>query len=349
MSPQAKPPAISVRDLCARLKVEPPAGIEDRLLDGVSTLRNARPSQLAYVQKEKYAQAAHDSEAGLLLVTAKVKVERTDVVYLADVMDGVLTALEYFHPDPAPLSYIDSSASVAASVQLGKDVFIGPNAVIEDDVVLGDRVRVEAFAYIGAGTVIGEETRLMPRVSIMHGTEIGRRVLILSGAVIGADGFRFETTRGRLCKVPQIGRVVIEDDVEIGANTTIDRASLTETRVGARSKIDNAVHIGHNVVMGPDCIIVAHVGIAGSVRIGRGVMIGGAAGIKDHIELGDGCRIAGRSAVQHNVPAGVEVIGSPAIPLKDYVRFSYFYKNFAEQWGKVKALLKEKAEKDSRQ
>ncbi len=142
-----------------------------------------------------------------------------------------------------------------------------------------------------------------------------------------------------LVKVPQVGVVVIEDDVEIGANTTIDRASLAETRIGARTKIDNQVHIGHNVVIGTDCVIVAQVGIAGSVKIGRGVMIGGKAGIKDHITIGDGVRIAGNSGVQNNLPPGAEVMGFPAIPIKKYARFSNFYRQFDDHWKKLKTVL----------
>ncbi|CAN5226474.1 UDP-3-O-(3-hydroxymyristoyl)glucosamine N-acyltransferase [soil metagenome] len=331
--------SISLRDLCAKLKVEPPAGCADLMLTGISSLNEASASEVAYVQKQKFAEESEKSAAGFILAPANVVLKRTNVLYFKDVMDAVITVLEHFHPKPTPRASVDPSAVVANGAEIGADVFIGAGVVIEDGVRIGAGSRIEAQTFIGHGSVLGDGCWLHPRVTIAHGSQLGKRVEIHSGAVIGADGFRYEKTRGRLCKIPQVGIVVLEDDVEIGANTTIDRAALRETRVGARTKIDNLVQIGHNVRIGSDCIIVAQVGIAGSCVLGRGVMIGGAAVLKDHITIGDGSQIAGRSSVQHSLPPGSQVIGSPAISLRNHAQFMFFYKNFSTQWGRVKKAL----------
>ena len=332
-------PTITVGELARRLGAEIPAGLGDRILSGISTLEAATGEQVAYVVKDKYLAAARASKAGVLIAPKKLELDRPDVLRVDSAMESAIATLNFFHPEPIRSASIHPTAVVGENVKLGADVHIGPGVVIEDRVILGDRVRIEAQCFVGRDSFIGDDTWLSPRVTIMHETRIGRRVRMHSGTVIGADGFRIELIGGRLRKIPQVGIVVIEDDVEIGANSAIDRASMTETRIGARTKIDNLVHIGHNVVVGSDCILVGQVGIAGSTKLGRGVMVGGAASIKDNITIGDGTRVAGRSAVQNNLAAGSEVMGYPAIPLKDYARFTAFYRRFSRHWKKLQPLL----------
>lgn len=339
MSAESRPAPLTVRELCARLKVTPPAGHEDTLLTGINTLEAATEQEVAYVQKERFVDAARDSKAGLLIAAQGLPLDRSNVVYLKDVMDGVLTVLEHFHPSPAARAFVHPTAVIASSAQLGNDVFIGPQVTVGERARIGDRCRIEAQSVVGDDCELGEGCLLHPRVTLMHGTRVGRRAILHSGSVIGADGFRYEATRGRLCKIPQVGIVVLEDDVEVGANSTIDRAGLSETRIGARTKIDNLVHIAHNVTIGSDCIIVAQVGIAGSTKVGRGVMIAGQTGIADYVTIGDRVRIGGRSGVYQNIPSGSEVIGSPAIPVKDWMRFVRFYKQFSQYWEKMKGFL----------
>jgi UDP-3-O-[3-hydroxymyristoyl] glucosamine N-acyltransferase len=254
-------------------------------------------------------------------------------------MLAVIRIIEHFHPTRPARVGIHPTAVVDATATIGEGTEIGPKVVIEAGARVGARTRIEAGCFIGEGVEIGEDCWLSPNVTVLTGSHLGRRVRVYPGAVIGADGFRFEVLGGRLRKIPQVGRVVIEDDVEIGANATIDRAFLTETRIGARTKMDNAVHIAHNVEVGSDCILVAQVAIAGSTKVGRGVQVGGAAVMKDHITVGDGARIGGRAGVQSNLPPRAQVMGTPALDVKDYARFMHFYKNFGEYWDRLRAML----------
>jgi UDP-3-O-[3-hydroxymyristoyl] glucosamine N-acyltransferase len=335
-------PALSLIELCAKLNVSVPEGADGgRLFEGVGSLEGAGPGQVSYVGGAKLLKQAAASKAGLLLVPIGVTVEGKLCISLKDVMGGFLTLLEHFHPSPKREAFVHPSAVVGAGAVVGERVWIGEGVVVAAGSVIGDDARLEAHCVVGPEVVIGAGCWLHPRVTLVEKVHLGKRVEVHSGAVLGADGFRYEVARGRLCKVPQVGRVVIEDDVEIGANTTIDRAGLDETRVGARTKIDNQVQIGHNCVIGSDCVIVAQVGIAGSCRIGRGVMIGGRASIKDHVTIGDRCRVAGMSGVQNDLPAGSDVIGYPAMPLREHAKFVWFYRNFTKLWPTLRRLLKQ--------
>jgi UDP-3-O-[3-hydroxymyristoyl] glucosamine N-acyltransferase len=187
---------------------------------------------------------------------------------------------------------------------------------------------------------IGEGCILYDRITLAAGTVLGRRVMIHSGAVIGADGFKYEVGARGLLKIPQVGHVVVEDDVEIGANATIDRASFSVTRIGARTKLDNMVHIAHNCDVGSDCLIAAQTGIAGSTRIGRGVLMGGQVGIADNASVGDGCKIAAKAGIRGEIPAGAEVSGAPAIDAKRFNRVWAISTRLPEIYMKVRPLLK---------
>ena len=326
---------ITVRELCEKLNTVPPAGLEDRELRGMATLDRAMAEDVSFVQKEKFAGRAAKSQAGLLLVPKDLEVDHPAILPVPHVMSAVVDVLNYFHPDPPAEDSVHPTAQVSDSAVIGENVYIGPGVVIGAKTRIGSGSRVEALSYLGADVELGEGCRIFPRVTLLDSTILGHRVRIHSGSVIGADGFRYELIEGKLRKIPQVGRVVLEDDVEIGSNTTIDRAFLQETRIGARTKIDNLVQIGHNVTIGSDCILVAQIGIAGSVQIGSGVMIGGKVGIKDHVRIGNMVRIGGSSDVQNDVPDGAKVIGSPAVPVKTYARFIRFFKNFDQFWVKT--------------
>ncbi|MCC5876789.1 MAG: UDP-3-O-(3-hydroxymyristoyl)glucosamine N-acyltransferase [Candidatus Sumerlaeia bacterium] len=330
-----------VADLCAALSIPVPDGLGEKIIHGVGTLESATGEEVAFVSKVKYQKEAASSAAAVILTP--IDFPGTDERFLPvnNVMESLLTIITMFHPTPKPESFVHSTASVAEDAELGENVFVGPGVVIEGGVRIGANTRIESGTFLGEDTSIGESCWISPNVTILEKTVIGNRVRIHPGTVIGADGFRYELISGRLRKIPQVGNVVIEDDVEIGANCTIDRAFLEETRVGARTKMDNSVHIAHNVQIGSDCILVAQVGIAGSTKVGRGVMIGGGAGLKDHITVGDGARIAGRSAIQGNVAPGAQVVGTPAIDVKSYARFSTFYRNFGDIWPRLRVMLAE--------
>lgn len=321
--------------------VLPPALDAGLTLKGMAPSTEAAADQVAYIQDSKRAGDLESCKAGLVLVPPALEGRHPAAVIVPNVMEAVVKVLNAFHPSPAPVAFIHPTAVVDPTATIGANTFVGPLAVIEAGAIVGANCRIEAQAFVGEGATIGDGTRLHPRAVVMHGCSIGRRVEIHPGAVIGADGFRYEVINRRLTKIPQVGCVVIEDDVEIGANTTIDRAGLSETRIGARTKIDNQVQIGHNCTVGSDCVIVAQVGIAGSCKLGRGVMMGGGAALKDHVTIGNGVRIAGLSGVQHDLADGAEVIGNPAVPIREYARFVWFYKNFSAQWSRLKKAIGE--------
>jgi UDP-3-O-[3-hydroxymyristoyl] glucosamine N-acyltransferase len=231
---------------------------------------------------------------------------------------------------------------------VGDDATIGPFAVIEGRVELGDRVVIGAGAFVGAGCRIGDETILMPRVVLYPGTLVGRRCRIHAGAVLGADGFGFTTTSGRHRKVPQVGRVVVGDDVEIGANTAIDRAMLGETRIGEGTKIDDLVMVAHGVELGRGCLLAAQVGIAGSTRIGDGATLAGQVGVIGHLEIAGGTVVASKAAVYEDVPEARRIAGIPATDHMRWKRTQALVARLPELRAELRDLRRRLAELESR-
>ena len=226
---------------------------------------------------------------------------------------------------PLPVTGVDASAEVARDAELGEGVSVGPCAVIETGAVIGKFSRIEAGAVIGASVRIGEYCRIYPRVVIYPGTTIGNRVVVHAGAVLGADGFGYvrDAETGAYTQFPQQGRLVIEDDVEIGANTTIDRGALSETRIRRGVKLDNLVHIGHNCDVGEDVVIASQTGISGSSTVGEGAILAGQVGIGDHAHVGDGVILGGQAGVLSGktlATRGTVLWGTPAKPLREYLR-----------------------------
>jgi len=231
-----------------------------------------------------------------------------------------------------------SAAVVAADAQLGPDVTIGPCAVIESQVIIGPRTRVLAGATVGARARIGASSILHPGVTIYPDCVVGDRVIIHSGVVIGSDGFGYATEDGVHLKIPHLGRVVIEDDVEIGANTTIDRGTLGETRIGRGTKIDNLVQVAHNVSIGEGAILVAQVGVGGSATIGPGAMLAGQSGVVDHQAVGARAIVLGRSGVTKDVPPGAMVSGFPARDHHEELRVQAAVRRLSDLIARVEAL-----------
>ncbi|MCX7625140.1 MAG: UDP-3-O-(3-hydroxymyristoyl)glucosamine N-acyltransferase [Candidatus Sumerlaeaceae bacterium] len=291
---------------------------EDFEITGISTLQDAKPGQVSFAASERYLQRALETEASAIIVPKGFSLGEKTCVVLDEPWRGVLFLLEYFYPHDAAIYFkgVDPSAVVAENVRLGQNVRIGPKVVIGPNTVIGDETVIEAGCIIGPNVEIGSRCHLHAHVVIEHGTRIGHRVIIQAGAVIGGDGFKFELIGGKWRKIPQVGCVVIEDDVEIGANTTIDRASFTETRIGAGTKIDNLVQIAHNVTIGKDCVIVAQVGIAGSSSVGDGSILAAQVGVADNLQLGKRVRVMARSGVKDNIEDGATVLGTPARPFR---------------------------------
>ncbi len=308
---------------------------------GVAALGAAGEDELGLVASAKYLELAAASRAGAYLVASdlagKVPDDRPRVV-VDDPHAALIPLLGHWFPEPAHTSGVHPTAVLGRGVTLGADVFVGPYAVLGEGVVLGDRVRVGAHVVVGRGASVGADSLLHPHVVIYAGAEVGRRVILHAGARVGVDGFGYAWVDGGHRKVPQVGRCVIEDDVEIGANTTVDRGSLGETRVRRGSKLDNLVHLAHNVGFGPHAAAAALVGIAGSTNVGAGALFAGQAGIVGHLDIGDGARIGAAAKVWRDVPAGETYLGDPARPQREYLRSRAQVERMPKLLERVKAL-----------
>lgn len=290
---------------------------------GVAPLDRASASDLSFLGTAKYAAAFTASRAGVVLVSpelAETPGQTPSRVVVERPQEALLSLLPRFHRRVDGRAGIHQTAIIGRGARLGQNVSIGPYAVIGDDVVLGDRVVVGSHAVIFDGVEIGEDSRLYPTVTVYGGSWIGCRVIIHAGARIGSDGFGYVQRDGAHLKIPHVGRCVIEDDVEIGANSTIDRGSIDDTVVGAGTKIDNLVQVAHNVRIGKLCLIMAQVGIAGSVRVEDGAMLLGQVGVSGHHTVGAGARLAAQAGVFGDIPAGETWSGYPARPHKEALR-----------------------------
>jgi UDP-3-O-[3-hydroxymyristoyl] glucosamine N-acyltransferase len=235
---------------------------------------------------------------------------------------------------------ISTQAAIDPTVKLGAGVAIGPFAVIENGAVIGDGTVIYSGCFIGANSKVGKNSILYPNVVIREEITVGDRAIIHSGTVLGSDGYGFATIEGKHQKIPQIGRVVVEDDVEIGANVTVDRATTGETRIGAGTKIDNLVHIAHNVRIGRDCLIVAQVGISGSTTIGNRVTLAGQVGVVGHVHIGDGAIITAQSGIMNDVAPGEVLFGSPARLHREAMKLQAIFGKLPEIYSAIKALRK---------
>ena len=329
-------------------------GAADRPVNGVAALGDARADQVSYIGSRKYLSFLEGSQAGTVIATpdtvGEPSAERTWIV--CDNAERAFNQLVPRFAKPAPVYEpgIHPSAVVDPSAKIGRNVHIGANAVIERDVEIGDDTVIGAGCYLGHEVKVGCHTLIYPNVTIMYRCIIGNAVILHPGVVVGADGFGFVPGPKGLEKVPQTGIVRIDDDVEVGANTTIDRARFDQTWIKANVKIDDQVMVAHNVVIGESSILVAQSGIAGSARLGRGVVLGGKAGINGHISIGDGVQVAGTSNVAKSLPAKAVALGTPAENQHDYMtrwttpgRLERLAKKVAALEAEIAALKKPEA------
>lgn len=284
----------------------------DRSVSGVGPIERAEPYELAFAE----GAVPPDCRAGVLLVRAPVAGRSCVVVesparafarllqVLFPEVDGLMEQPRGVDPD------------LASSTSTWAEVYVHESAVVHPTAVLGAGAAIHAGCFVGAWCKVGGGSVLYPNVVLYPGTEIGHNCRIHAGAVLGADGFRYEPSSRGPAKVPQVGRVIVGDEVEIGPNCVIDRAFLEATRVGDKSKLDGLVMVGHNVEIGRGVVIAAQVGLAGGVRVGDGAMLGGQAGVAEHREIGRGAKVAGQAGVGRDVPPGEAVLGSPAMPLR---------------------------------
>ena len=305
-------PAVPLSDIAAAVGGRQ-VGAEISIL-GVSSLDEADMGDLAYVDGDRFIEAARASRASAFLVGEEIAgLDRPQVV-APDPRLAFVRVVERFFTCPRRSRGIAAEVARGADVQIGDDASIWPFVTLGDRVTLGARVTLYPGVFIGDDASVGDDCILYPNVTVREGCVIGQRVIIHTGAVIGSDGFGYLQHEGRHHKIPQRGVVLVEDDVELGANVTVDRATFGRTVIGRGTKIDNLVHIGHNVTIGPHSILVAQVGISGSTRLGSHVVVGGQAGLVDHIEIGDRAMIGAQAGVVRNVGEGEIVVGTPAAP-----------------------------------
>jgi UDP-3-O-[3-hydroxymyristoyl] glucosamine N-acyltransferase len=292
------------------------------MLSGVAPLQTAEPGDVSFLDNRKYADALAETRAGAVIVHPEMaaRVPATAVAIATDEPYAAWARVAaLFHPVPPAQPGVHRSAVVADDAAIDPSAEIGPLAVVGSAAEIGPRSHIGPSAIVGAGVVIGADCRIGAHVTLSHAL-LGDRVVIYPGTRIGQDGFGFAMTGEGFVSVPQLGRVVIEDDVEVGANTTIDRGSLHDTHIGAGSRLDNLVQIGHNVRLGRGCVIVAQVGISGSTILEDHVMVGGQAGLTGHLRVGRRARIGAQAGVMSDVPAGADVVGSPAQPAREFFR-----------------------------
>ncbi|MCF6313362.1 MAG: UDP-3-O-(3-hydroxymyristoyl)glucosamine N-acyltransferase [Verrucomicrobiales bacterium] len=320
-------------------------GQPDLELSGFESLKNARPCDVSFLDASNYAEALSTSKAGVAIISQKLmtSISAPETMALV-VVENAARAFDkvvrkYGAPTIEFRAGIDPSAVIGEGAKINADkVEIGPNAVIGAGVVIGDGSSIGACATVGLQAVLGEDCKIAANVAIREGSQIGNRVIIHSSTVVGADGFGFEFNNGRHEKVEQLGIVRIEDDVEIGACTTIDRARFGETVIGAGTKIDNHVQIAHNVVIGKHCIIVSQTGIAGTCVIGDYVTMAAQVGIAPHVEIGSQAVLGGGAKVISDLEGGQTYFGYPAVPMKEELRSKMHLKRLAGLFKRVKKL-----------
>ena len=289
-------------------------GDPDLPLTGFAPADSAKPGDLTFAENESYFARAKQSAASAILVAGDFPPDAKTLIRVTNARVAFAQVLPLFFPEPTFTAGIHPSAVVAATAQVDPTAHIGPHCVVGERVKIGPGAVLISQVYVGDDCSVGEQTRLFPHVTLYQRSHLGKRVRIHAGAVIGADGFGYVFDGSEHRKVPQVGQVQIQDDVEIGANTTIDRAALGATIICKGTKIDNLVQIAHNVTIGEHSIIVAQVGIAGSTKIGAYVTVAGQAGIAGHLRIGDRVTLAAQSGVMHHIPEGQRWMGSPAQP-----------------------------------
>jgi UDP-3-O-[3-hydroxymyristoyl] glucosamine N-acyltransferase len=293
------------------------------VVTGVAPLDRAGPEHLTFLASAKYAPLFANCGASVVLVSPALADSPSRAaarVVVPNPHEAMLSLLATLHPEPAHRPGIHDSVVIGRGARLGERVAIGPGVVIGDGAVVGSDSRLDANVVIGAGVSIGERCHLHPTVTLYSGTTLSDRVIVHAGARLGSDGFGYVFRGGRHEKIPHVGRCIVESDVEIGANTTIDRGSIDDTVIGAGTRIDNLVHVAHNVRIGRLCLIMAQVGIAGSVRVEDGAILAGQVGISGHHTIGAGARLAAQAGVFGDVPAGETWSGYPARPHREALR-----------------------------
>ena len=334
---------LTVAEIASKLGV-PFEGDGAAQIGGLAAVREAAAGDISFIANPRYAADAATTHATALIVPKdwNKPSSATALIRVADPDKAFAEVAQWFAP-PVPTwpAGIHPTAVVAADVKLGREVVIGPQCVIEPGVTIGDRSVLVAQCYVGHGVTIGADTKLYPQVSLRERVQIGNRCIIHNGTVIGSDGFGYTVdAQGARHKIPQVGIVVIGDDVEIGANVTIDRARFGKTRIGHGVKIDNLVQIAHNVIIGDHAVLVAQVGIAGSSEVGAHAILAGQVGVAGHIVIGAGAIVGAQAGVSKDIPPKTFVLGAPAMPREEFGRMVAHMAHLGEYKQRLIALEK---------
>jgi UDP-3-O-[3-hydroxymyristoyl] glucosamine N-acyltransferase len=310
---------MKLKELADRLDAELSGPGETEIL-GVAGIQEAGRGFITFVADANHLRDLEQSRASAAFVPLNTPALSLPLLRVKNPRLAFARAIELFYVKPYRASGISDRASIGRNVVVGADASIYPCAVVDDDARIGDRVTLYPGVYIGKGSAVGDDSVIHANVSIGHKVAIGKRVIIHAGAVIGSDGFGFVTEAGKHHKIPQVGGVIIEDDVEIGGNCTIDRATLGNTLIKKGTKLDDQVHVAHNVTIGEHCLFAGQVGIAGSSTLGNYVVLGGQAGVADHVTIGDRVMAGGGSALTRDVEAGQVIAGYNAMPIRDWLK-----------------------------
>jgi UDP-3-O-[3-hydroxymyristoyl] glucosamine N-acyltransferase len=318
------------------------------VLNSFAPADRAQAGDLTFAENPEYLGRAEQSAASAVIVDQSTATSSKVLIRVKHARIAFAKVLALFFPEPAFTASIHPTAVIASTAQVDPTAHIGPHCVVGENVRIGARSVLQGGNHIGAGSQLGDDVNLFPHVTLYPRTEVGHRVRIHSGTVVGSDGFGYVQDNGVHRKVPQIGNVIIRDDVEIGANVTIDRGALGPTVIGKGTKIDNLVQIAHNVVLGDGCLVISQVGIAGSTRIGNYAILAGQAGIAGHLRLGNQVQVAAQSGVMNHIPDGEKWLGSPAQPDRQTKRQMIAIQHLPELLRRVSELEKQLAEKATR-
>jgi UDP-3-O-[3-hydroxymyristoyl] glucosamine N-acyltransferase len=340
-------PSLSVEEL-ARILGCPFEGEGKTPIQGVASLERAKKGDLVFLAQRKYLPLLEKSKASAVIIPAQEKYERIPVIKSENPYSTFIKVVELFYKPYRPEPGIHPQALVSPSAKIGEEVAVGPLSSIGDEATIGSGTVVFPLVAIYPRVTIGQNAIIHSHVSIREGTKVGNRVIIHNGAVIGSDGFGYiKAEDGSHIKIPQKGIVVVEDEVEVGANTTIDRAALGETIIRRGTKIDNLVQIAHNVEIGEKTILAAQTGIAGSTKVGKNVIMGGQVGVTDHVTIGDSTVVAAKSGITKSLPPNSFVSGSPHLNIRDWRKVWVLLPQLYDLFKDVRKLKKKLEELES--
>ena len=319
-------------------------GNENAAINSFAKIEEGKPGAISFLSNPKYTHYLYETQSSVVLINEDVVLEQpvaATLIRVKNAYESVAKLLQLYESMKPRKTGIEPQAYISEKATIGKDCYIGAFAYIGDGAVIGDSTQIYPHTVIGEGVKIGEKSTIFPNVTIYQGCQLGKNVTIHAGSVIGADGFGFAPNASGYDKIPQIGIVVIEDDVEIGANTCVDRSTMGQTIIHKGVKLDNLIQVAHNCEIGENTVMSAQVGLAGSTKIGSWCMVGGQAGFSGHIKIADKTFIGAQAGVISNTKSGQQLIGSPAIDPKVFFKASAIYKHLPEMYQQIAQLKRE--------